>query len=195
MTSQEVRKFINEKETWLIKKIAQGAARRENHIAREYRHGAIHLLLGKEFTLNVIIANRRIAPLFEEGILTVIVSDETRIEKAVRKWYATIAPALFTKIISPVMTDFKMKYHKSPAELEYKFVTSYWGVCTSRGCIRLNNELLRAPKECIEYIIAHELCHLVHQNHSTKFYALLTEFMPDWKQRKELLDKTITCKQ
>lgn len=194
ITSEQARKFIKEKEGWLIKKISQGDARRENLSVREYRHGAKHLLLGKEFSLNVVISNRRVAPLFEDAVLTIVIPSEERTEKAVRKWYAKIAPAVFSNIISSVMADFKLRYSKSPSKLEYKFVTSYWGVCTSRGCIRLNIELLRAPKECIEYIIAHELCHLVHQNHSAKFYNLLTEFMPDWKQRKELLNKTITCK-
>lgn len=194
MTMSQAKQFIKDKEGWLVKKISESSDRRKNHIEREYKHGATHLLLGKEFTLNIIISNRRVAPVFENGILTLHVPTEEYIKPVLRKWYAKMAPTLFAKIVSPQITEFMKRYSKSPSEMEYKFVTSYWGVCTSRGCIRLNIELLRAPKECIEYIMAHELCHLVHQNHSARFYKLLTEFMPDWKERKEILEKIITCK-
>lgn len=194
MTIEEARAFIKKKQSWIIKKLAQGEIKRENHIEREYKHGAVHLLLGEKFTLNVVIANQRIAPQFEDGKLTIVAPSETMIQRAVLKWYVSIAISTFSKIVTPVMTDFKMKYRKSPTGLEYKFATSYWGVCTSLGYIRINMELLRAPEECIEYIMAHELCHLIHQNHSVKFYDLLTDFMPDWRERKTLLDKTITCK-
>lgn len=194
MTMVQTQQFIKEKEGWLIKKISESSNRRKNHIEREYKHGAVHLFLGKEFTLNILISNRRVAPDFKNGILTLHVPTEEHIKPALRKWYAKMAPTLFANIVSPQITEFLKRYSKSPSTMEYKFVTSYWGVCTSKGCIRLNIELLRAPKECTEYIMAHELCHLVHQNHSAIFYKLLTEFMPDWERRKELLEKIITCK-
>lgn len=194
VTTEEALKFIRDKESWLIKKIEQGKERRKNHAEREYKHDSKHLLLGRVFSLNVIESSRRIQPHFENGILTLHAPTEQHIKVLLRRWYAKNAPSLIGNITTPVITDFFMRYSKSPTSMEYKFVTSYWGVCTSQGCIRLNIELIRAPKECIEYIMAHELCHLIHQNHSARFYKLLTEFMPDWKERKELLDKTITCK-
>ncbi|MFQ6968423.1 MAG: M48 family metallopeptidase [Subdoligranulum sp.] len=55
--------------------------------------------------------------------------------------------------------------------------------------ITLNKQLLEAPRNCIEYVVVHELCHLVHPNHSKQFYTFLTMFMPDWKERKAELEK------
>lgn len=193
VTMEETMKFIRDRESWLIKKIELGKERASNHTEREYKDGSKHLLLGKTFTLSVIESNRRVQPHFEDGILTLHAPTKEHIKPVLRRWYAKNAPILFGNITTPITTDFFIRYSKSPTSMEYKFVTSYWGVCTSQGCIRLNIELIRAPKECIEYIMAHELCHLIHQNHSAKFYGLLTEFMPDWKERKQLLDKTITC--
>ena len=63
-----------------------------------------------------------------------------------------------------------------------------WGSCTTGGKIILNVELIKAPVSCITYVILHELCHLVHHNHSLAFYSLLESFMPDWRRWKQLLE-------
>jgi len=65
---------------------------------------------------------------------------------------------------------------------------SRWGTCRSSGKITLNLRLIELPEPCIEYIVMHELCHLMHPNHSKAFYSFLSVCMPDWKNRKNLLD-------
>ena len=64
-----------------------------------------------------------------------------------------------------------------------------WGSCTAKGKIILNTELIKAPKPCIEYVITHEMCHLLHKNHTKAFYALLQKEMPDWERWKNRLEK------
>ena len=69
-------------------------------------------------------------------------------------------------------------------------MTSCWGVChPKKGSITLNRRLLEMPAGCIEYVVLHELAHFVHPNHSRAFYSLLTEWMPDWRERKGELEK------
>ncbi len=75
-------------------------------------------------------------------------------------------------------------------ELRLRSMTSRWGSCSyTAGRITLNKRLAAYPKEAVDMVTLHELCHFMHPNHSKEFYALMTELMPDWKQRKLLLSE------
>jgi predicted metal-dependent hydrolase len=62
------------------------------------------------------------------------------------------------------------------------------GSCSPKGLLTLNLYLVKAPVQCIDYVILHELCHLAEHNHSARFYQLMTQVMPDWKKTKTQLD-------
>jgi hypothetical protein len=64
-----------------------------------------------------------------------------------------------------------------------------WGSCSENGTLLLNSQLVKAPTQCIDYVIVHELCHTMHFNHSKSFYELLTRVMPDWPERKRRLER------
>ena len=187
--------FANSKKDWILRKLDERNKRRDNYIPRKYCDDSTHLFLGDTFKLKLNITKSRANDnVIEDGILVLNVPSIEKTKVELLKWYVRSTKSNFPTIISPIIADFLIKYGKSPVSIEYKYVKTYWGVCTSNGAIRLNIELMRAPKSCIEYIMAHELCHLIHQNHSAHFYNLLTEFMPDWKERKALLVKTISSK-
>lgn len=76
-------------------------------------------------------------------------------------------------------------------QLKIRKMKSRWGSCHSqKGVITLNSQLMAAPQPCVEYVILHELCHFLQPNHSQRFYALLSRIMPDWAERKKLLNQT-----
>ncbi|GFO85182.1 MULTISPECIES: M48 family metallopeptidase [Anaerostipes] len=65
-----------------------------------------------------------------------------------------------------------------------------WGSCSTKtGRIRINLQLAVYPDDCIEYVVVHELCHLLEPSHNTRFHQLMTKFLPDWKERKRLLNQ------
>lgn len=194
MTMEDVLKLIKSKSGLILRKINEYSNRCKNHITRSYEDGSTHLLLGEKFTLHIIISKQNISTKVEDGILKLYMPSFEVAKTVLQRWYISSSIEIFSEIISPYVSDFMSRYGKMPNSIDYKYVKSYWGICTNRGDIRLNIELLRAPKECIEYIIAHELCHLIHQNHSSRFYQLLTQFMPDWRERKTLLEKSISSK-
>ena len=83
------------------------------------------------------------------------------------------------------------KYEIIKPELHIRSMEKRWGSCTPNGKIILNPELIKAPKGSIEYVIIHELCHLVHHNHTKSFYDLQEFMMPDWKKWKEKLEHSL----
>lgn len=68
-------------------------------------------------------------------------------------------------------------------------MTVQWGSCSPSGRITLNPLLVKTPRECIDYVLLHELCHLLHHNHSPRFYRALDRHMPNWRAVKERLDE------
>ncbi len=190
LTRDDIELFIHNNSEWIVSQSKKIKCSNETHPRKMYVDGERHLLLGNEFTLKVVPSNRRLSSNFEDNILTIYEQNEGEAEKLVRNWYKNIAPTILSPIITPIASAFMLRYGVSYNSIEYKYVSSYWGQCSASKHIRLNIELIRAPKECIEYIMAHELCHLIHPNHSPKFYSLLTDFMPDWQSRKMLLNQT-----
>lgn len=63
-----------------------------------------------------------------------------------------------------------------------------WGSCSPNGRILLNPHLVKAPRECIDYVLVHEICHLKEHNHGSKFYKLLDQMLPGWRSIKARLD-------
>ena len=97
-------------------------------------------------------------------------------------------PAIFTEILDEVYPAF-IPYGIARPKLRVRTMKSCWGSClVNKGIITLNRKLLMQPRECIEYVVVHELCHFVHTNHSKEFYKFMEQFMPDWKERKGRLN-------
>lgn len=97
---------------------------------------------------------------------------------------------VFGEIIQEVYPTFE-KYGVEMPTLRIRDMETRWGTCLSKkGIVTLNKRLLEAPRNCIEYVVTHEFCHFIHPNHSRHFYAFLTMLMPDWKQRKQVLDQS-----
>lgn len=76
-------------------------------------------------------------------------------------------------------------------DLIIRKMSTRWGSCTPAGTITLNLNLIKAPRRCIEYVIIHELCHLVYHKHDARFYKLLHSLMPNWEKWKERLEVTL----
>lgn len=97
--------------------------------------------------------------------------------------------AVFSEILSEIYPIFQ-KYGIPMPALRIRNMETRWGSCLAqKGIITLNKRLLEAPRHCIEYVVMHELCHFLHPDHSKRFYTFLTTLMPDWRERKSILDQ------
>lgn len=116
--------------------------------------------------------------------------DFERKRRIVNRFLDQQCEMIFAEIINELYPLFR-KYGVGKPSLRIRDMETRWGSCLAKkGIITLNKRLIEAPRNCIEYVVMHELCHLIHPNHSKHFYAFLTMLMPDWKDRKQYLDKT-----
>lgn len=116
--------------------------------------------------------------------------DTVRKSRIVNRYLNKQCKAVFEETINLIYPVFK-KYDVCYPELRIRNMETRWGTCLAKkGIITLNKRLLEAPRTCIEYVVMHEFCHFIHPNHSKRFYSFLTMLMPDWKERKALLEKT-----
>jgi len=109
-------------------------------------------------------------------------------KQLMEKWYLEHAKIKFPALAAPLIEKFK-NYKVLPTSIVLRMMPTRWGSCTPAGKIILNPELVKAPRGCIEYVIIHELCHLVHQDHTQKFIDLQSKEMPDWDKWKDKLER------
>ena len=130
-------------------------------------------------------------PLFEDRIrLRVSQFSSEIIKKSLQHFYREQAKSVFEDLLSslhPRLAHLSIPY----PELRVRKMKNRWGSCSLQGFININLDLIQTPLVCIEYVIAHELCHYVEFNHSPRFHRLMDEVMPDWQERKKILDAFI----
>lgn len=117
------------------------------------------------------------------------IDDKKHNKKILEDWYAGKAEEIFAEEYRKVLKHFDYDYEP---KLAIRKMSRRWGSFFSSGKIILNPKLIQAPKRCIDYVIAHELCHVKCRNHDKKFYALLKSKVDDWKEVKEKLEMTIS---
>ena len=156
--------------------------------ARQYIGGESFLYLGKQYMLKIEPSTAEEVKLYQGRLVVKTLNPEaTHIKKLLQQWYIARATILFNKLFEEQFYLFKRFGLEKPV-LQIKKMEKRWGSCTPQQKIILNPELIKAPVACINYVILHELCHLVHHNHSKAFYQLLENFMPDWQKYKQLLE-------
>lgn len=157
--------------------------------ARRYVSGESHRYLGRQYRLRVHEGDEDTVRM-ARGQINVYLAASTKkdyVKTLVVGWFRQRAEVVFQEVFDTMVA--KAERHGISADtFEIRRMKNRWGSCTKDGRILLNPELIIAPKSCIEYLIAHELCHLQQHNHGPAFYRLLQTLMPDWEKRRERLN-------
>ncbi|MFD2885975.1 M48 family metallopeptidase [Chitinophaga cymbidii] len=155
---------------------------------RRFVSGETHLYLGRQHKLKVVKATERMIKVYRGQLW--VYSDDTSptvVKAIIGSWQKERANAVFRELFEAWLPRIK-RYWKETPRLVIRKMSGRWGSCTGKGSIILNLELIKASKSCIEYVIVHELCHLVHHNHTRQFFKLLEKLLPDWRKRKQRLE-------
>ncbi len=157
---------------------------------RRYVSGETHRYLGRQYRLRVRPARLASAKL-ERGYLSVTcsrVSDSDAVRHLVQGWYRAHAERVFNERLL-ACADLVKRERIPAATIRIQQLVKRWGSCTRSGQIILNVELAKAPRDCIDYVILHELCHLKEHHHGPRFWRLMDRLMPDWRERRSLLNR------
>jgi predicted metal-dependent hydrolase len=157
--------------------------------ARRYVGGETHWYLGRQYRLRLLSGSPRVR--CSAGRLNVSVRNteaSISIRKTLDAWYDERARIVFAERLAEIQRTVRQFRGLAP-QLRVRRMEKRWGSCTPRGTVTLNTELIRASKASIDYVLVHELCHLVVPAHSPRFFRLLDNCMPDWKRRRERLNQ------
>ena len=186
---EKVTEKIRKKAPWIIKQQSYFLSFQPRTPQRKFISGETHLYLGRQYRLQVEIGHEESVKLKGKFII-VIAKEKSRAKDLLQGWYLEHAKAKFKAIATPLIEKFK-KYKIEPTSIVLRDMPTRWGSCTPKGKIILNPELIKAPKGCIEYVIIHELCHLIHHFHSQKFFDLQTKELKDWEKWKMKLERLL----
>jgi predicted metal-dependent hydrolase len=189
-TDQQVRSALSRKAHLIAKAIDKFDDYQPLPSPRRFVSGETLSYLGRQYRLKVEKGTRQPAKLMG-GFLWVWAKDRTDVQcikKTVASWYRTHSSDVLNRYLEACY-GIASRHGVPRPTVAIRSMRTRWGSCTRSGRITLNLNLVQAPVHCIEYVIMHEICHLKYHNHSKAFYSLLSRCQPDWRKRKETLDR------
>ena len=188
-TLEQIQQKVHKRASWILKQKRFFESFGTSTTKRQYISGESHLYLGRQYMLRVKESNVN-AVHYQNNIIEIECRHKKDAGILLQTWYRQRANVKFQEYAQPIIEQFSI-YGVKPQSLSIKKMDKRWGYCTIDGHITLNPRLICAPRCCIEYVITHELCHLIHRNHNKEFYALLTKEMPHWEKWKNKVDRIL----
>lgn len=188
-SSDAIRAKVVKRVRWIIKQQLYFRQFEPRTPERQFVGGETHLYLGRQFRLKTSSGSDNMVKL-RRGYFQIELRPEAgpdAIRKLLCRWYVEKAKAKFTEVFENCWPTFEKLGHTRP-RIQVRQMKKRWGSLSHNGLLTLNPDLIRAPKECIDYVIMHELCHLQYHDHGPDFYRLLEKVMPDWERRKHKLE-------
>jgi predicted metal-dependent hydrolase len=177
---------------WVSRHVADGRRRMAHGVPREHVSGESLRYLGRRYLLKVVIdAEGPATARMRGGTIEVRTArrDPALICSALDAWYAMRAREVLTTRLASIAAS--LRWVRTAPPLQLRQMKRQWGSCSPAGRLTLNPQLVKAPRECIDYVIVHELCHLQEHNHGPAFYRLLDAQMPGWRAAKARLDDLV----
>jgi len=176
---EDIRKFAASKITW-IQKHREKFINHSKLTVSLKNHSTV-FVWGEPWELEIIERKGNPKIILEDGIMKMYVrpdSTKAKRQEFLDKWYSKIlkdsAPPLIKKWEGRIGVEVK--------KLFVRKMKTHWGSCNStRQTLRLNSELAKRKRECLEYVIVHEMLHIIEKSHNRKFYILMNKYIPEWK--------------
>ena len=186
VTIRDIETALFERAAWIVKSLVEWRARRRDVMPREWKSGAPILYRGRELALEVFPARRAaiVADLFHLTVAHPSTHDERQIAATVAHWLKEEA----WQLVAARVVAYARRITSAEPLVRLSNARSEWGSCNARGEIRLNWRLVQLPPALAEYVVAHEVAHLVELNHSARFWALVEALLPGHAALRSELD-------
>jgi predicted metal-dependent hydrolase len=188
MSLDTIRVFAISKLAW-IKQQQKKLKEQERETPREYLERESHYVWGKRYLLTISEGDE--APRIELHHSRMVLrvrpgTDEEKRQLIVEAWYRE----QIRNAVPPLIALWEPLLGVKVGRFFVQRMKTRWGSCNpGNGSIRLNTELAKKPRECLKYIVLHEMAHLLEPTHNTRFIALMDRFMPDWRLRRNQLNQ------
>ena len=188
----EIDKTVRRRARWIVKQKRYFEQFIPRTPARRYLSGETHRYLGRQYRLKIVKAEETGVKLTRGRlfIATPRPNDTRKNRSLLMAWYADRSRVKLTERFDAMCRPFERMNITRPT-LAIRALRRRWGSHSTNGRITLNRDLIRAPTPCIDYVITHELCHMIYADHGPAFYELLERLMPDWEQRKHRLERSM----
>lgn len=190
MSDEAIERFVRTKLSWIKKQIAKFSDQ-PRQSEREYVSGETLFVWGRQYYLQTEYGSKNSLVLSGDKAVLTVRKESTadQREKFVREWYRKLLKAEIVKLLPKWEKITGLK----ASGWQTKYMTTRWGTCNIKtGKIWLNLQLAKKTPECLEYIILHELIHLVEKTHNELFVSLMDKYMPMWREIKATLnDQTL----
>jgi predicted metal-dependent hydrolase len=188
MSRDRLRIFAISKVGW-IKQQQRKFLEQERETPREYLNLESHYLWGRRYLLRLIESEK--APLVEIQHSRLLLrvpegANQQKMSQIVAQWYRNQMRAA----VPPMIAKWTLAMGVTVRGFYLQQMKTKWGSCNHRaGTIRLNTELAKKPKECLEYVVVHEMVHLLEHTHNARFISIMDRFMPHWRLRRDQLNR------
>lgn len=182
----EIEAALLERAAWILRTLDAWRGRHREVLPREWKTGAPILYLGRQLALAVFRSRQPLirADLFDLTILHPHADDETHVRGFVGQWLREEAQ----RLVAPRVAHFARRLARELPPVRISSARSEWGSCNHKGEIRLNWRLAQLPPELADYVVAHEIAHLVELNHSARFWAVVESLLPGHAARRRALE-------
>jgi hypothetical protein len=182
---KQIENFIKERIDWIKKQRQEILSKKLP--AKNFIDGEEHEFLGERFFLKIREAKTKNRARFIGNIIEMHLTADSTLEQK-RKLMDDLWRKRLKEIIPLYIAELEKIMNVRVKEFGVKKMKTRWGTCNPRAQrIWLNLELVKFPPKCLEFIIIHEMVHLLERNHNKKFFAYMDQFMPDWKTHKKAL--------
>lgn len=187
-TDAEIRRAVTRRARWVQSRLQEIDNSRRHVLPREYVSGETVYYLGRRYRLRVLPSKEMPAVCLRGCYLQVAVGSRSPgdVRIALHTWYRARARRILHLRLEELCR--RLPWMKQIPPTSLRKMKSRWGSCSPKGLLTLNPDLVRAPRDCVDYVILHELCHLKVHDHSPRFHRLLETHLPGWKVMKSRLD-------